>query len=272
MILDDLDYLNLANWYAPLNRGLQAWYIKTPNLRGGTKFFDIARHRHGTLTNMDPATDWTGPQGGPGWGALDFDGTNDHIVTTMNAASSDFYCAVWFYPRSGFDDFDRVVDKKFDTGFWLGKSRPSDGVDGWGGGVLEASAPFGRFVTNIVADDWNLLISSRKGTTHTIYGFGADGSFSSVSGTVSSTALSTDNMWIAAENTTGGAEFLDGLIADVRFGNIGWTEEYARQYYNLSRQRYPGLLNRIRRRTYFVQAAPAGDLPAGSLALLGVGR
>jgi hypothetical protein len=39
------------------------------------------RGNHGTLTNMDAATDWVGTPGG--W-ALDFDGTNDYVLAGLN--------------------------------------------------------------------------------------------------------------------------------------------------------------------------------------------
>ncbi len=43
----------------------------------GLKLFDVSgRHDDGTLTNMDPASDWIVA---PGGGALDFDGSDDHV-------------------------------------------------------------------------------------------------------------------------------------------------------------------------------------------------
>lgn len=45
---------------------------------GGNKAWDVSGYRnHGTLTNMDPATDWVVTEKGR---ALDFDGSNDHIL------------------------------------------------------------------------------------------------------------------------------------------------------------------------------------------------
>lgn len=43
---------------------------------GGTRYFDFAGKNHGTLTLMDPATDWVPSPNG--W-ALDFDGTDDWV-------------------------------------------------------------------------------------------------------------------------------------------------------------------------------------------------
>ena len=45
----------------------------------GTKLFDLSGYgNHGTLTSMDPATDWVIR---PGWGyALDYDASDDHVL------------------------------------------------------------------------------------------------------------------------------------------------------------------------------------------------
>ena len=47
---------------------------------GGVKAFDVSGYgNHGTLTNMDPATDWVVTEKGR---ALDFDGSNDGVLTS----------------------------------------------------------------------------------------------------------------------------------------------------------------------------------------------
>ena len=61
----------------PLARGLVGCWIF--NEGSGDKVYDLSGYgNHGTLTNMDPATDWVG--GKHGW-ALDFDGSNDYVDT-----------------------------------------------------------------------------------------------------------------------------------------------------------------------------------------------
>jgi len=65
---------------------------------GGTKVWDISGSRfHGSLTNMDPSTDWVpGPFGGP---ALDFDGTNDEVdcgATPAIQSLSRITVSCWF--------------------------------------------------------------------------------------------------------------------------------------------------------------------------------
>lgn len=66
----------------PLARGLISYW---PFLEAtGDKLQDINRQNVGTLTGMDPATDWIGSGQGM---ALDFDGTNDYVATGLSLAS-----------------------------------------------------------------------------------------------------------------------------------------------------------------------------------------
>lgn len=64
----------------PLNRGLVSWWLAGPAQRRSTVLRDLCGRNHGTLTNMDPLTDWVSGGGRPGgFGSLDFDATNDHV-------------------------------------------------------------------------------------------------------------------------------------------------------------------------------------------------
>ena len=62
----------------------------------GLKLFDVSgHHNHGTLTNMDPATDWI--MSPYGW-ALDFDGAGDYIdcgQKLLTTPSKSFSVLVW---------------------------------------------------------------------------------------------------------------------------------------------------------------------------------
>jgi hypothetical protein len=73
-----IDPARPVNWSHSLNRGLCLWLIALPDQNRGVIWRDIARRNHATLTNMSPAEDWKAAGRRGGWGALDFDGTNDH--------------------------------------------------------------------------------------------------------------------------------------------------------------------------------------------------
>ena len=79
LIKSDLEYPNL--W----NGCVGAWCPSVDRSRG-TSLTDWSPNRnHGTLTNMEPATDWV-VSGGQG--ALDFDGSNDYITITDNPSQT----------------------------------------------------------------------------------------------------------------------------------------------------------------------------------------
>jgi hypothetical protein len=77
----------------------------------GNALFDLSgRNNHGTLTNMDPATDWVGS---PYGGALDFDGIDDHILVPSSpslASLSTVTIAVVVFDRSPGSPYHRYAE------------------------------------------------------------------------------------------------------------------------------------------------------------------
>lgn len=74
---DRVDWSDPIERDCPLNQGLVGWWMGAPNCYGGTRLQDLCNKNHGTLTNMNPATDWVGTEYGPG---LHFDGSTDQWV------------------------------------------------------------------------------------------------------------------------------------------------------------------------------------------------
>ena len=76
----------------------------------GSRLHDMSRRSNwGTLTNMDAATDWT-VSGGQY--ALDFDGTNDYVVTSSGVpvASAVLSVSLWIWRRDTPTKYPRVID------------------------------------------------------------------------------------------------------------------------------------------------------------------
>lgn len=87
---------HLVNWASPLNQGLKLWLVALPGRTGGGTWFDISGNgNHGALTNMDPATDWVGTTRRGGYGALDFDGSNDYVRASLPAITVPFTLCGW---------------------------------------------------------------------------------------------------------------------------------------------------------------------------------
>src|SRR3989344_4032944 len=63
---------------------------------GNSRTFDRSGNGNtGTLTNMDPLTDWVNGATSTGQ-ALDFDGSDDYVLTTLSTALNDFTACAWF--------------------------------------------------------------------------------------------------------------------------------------------------------------------------------
>lgn len=178
---------------------------------------------NGTLTN--------GPvYSGLNNGVVTLDGVNDYIATTYAPALNDFTVLAWFRCTNNVS-FSRVVEKNFINGMWIG--RNSSTANSWGGGVREAGAPYGRFIT-LKDGEWHMIVSVRNGTTHTIYG---DGITNLATGTVSSTALSTQ-AFLFGINVSLTVDQFGGEIGQVAIYNRALEPAEIQQNFNAMRVRY----------------------------------
>ena len=195
---------------------------QTPDGTAGEIVDSTSNDNDGTTYNMDSADQVAGQIDG----SLDFDGGDDYVDTSLNTAFNDFSVVVWFKDTPGGDGYERLVDKAYNTGFWLGRNSLT--ANSWGGGIKETGSPYGRFIT-LTDGEWHQIAFIREGTTHTIYG---DGGNVSISGSVTGDTLDTTTIKIggAISNNNFG-----GTIDEVRISNTarsaGWiATEYNNQY------------------------------------------
>lgn len=193
----------------------------------GTTWRDLSGNvNNGTLTNGPTFNSANG-------GSIVFDGVDDKVQTSYGPQLGDFTVIAWFKSTGGTLDYNRVVDTDYINGLWIG--RNSTNANSWGGGVLESSSPYGRYIT-LTDNQWHMITSRRQGTTHTIYG---DGTTNSTSGTVSATLLSTTafafGAWSSAASTT---QRLTGNIASVSIYNRALTTSEIQQNYNAQKARF----------------------------------
>lgn len=122
--------------------GLIGQWMASLGATGGALFDWSGHGSGGTLTNMDPDTDWVA--GRYGW-ALDFDGVNDYVdcgsAAILDEPSYQFTGEAWVYFRGG-EAFPRLYDKYPAPSMYV---RQTDGTRylGWygviGGNPLDAS-------------------------------------------------------------------------------------------------------------------------------------
>lgn len=144
---------------------------------------DAVGSNNGTDTNVS----YSASYGKIGQGALL---NNSRILTPITTQFTDFSAGCWFKPSAG-NFAERLIDKDFFGGFWLGRSAEfgSGAPERWGGGVIQAAPPYGIY-GNALNNIWHHIVTMREGTTHRLY---IDGALAG-SQTVSGLALNTNQL------------------------------------------------------------------------------
>jgi len=211
-------------------------------------------NNHGTLTNMDIATDWTPSNGGQV--AVDFGGTDDYVAFTkpgdLLQGSSKFTIACWTYSRT--------TGPGGNGRFWQQEANNirviwDTGLKFWFGGVNSpaASGSTGSWMhVAAVYDQVNILI----------YTDGTPGTATAT--TTSITIIPTD---FRIGNRSGLDRGHDGLIDDFRVYNRALSPGEVRM---LARRRGIAYDRQPVRHRAGSAGAPASST-SGNLLLLGVG-
>ena len=187
----------------------------------GTTAADSSGHGNdGTLTNMDPATDWVTGQVG---GALDFDGDNDVVVIgnppSLQISGTEISVCAWF-------NADTLVFANWPA--LVGKTSTTSWTDGWGVFFNNDTINFyiNNYSTNVAykafttTGSWHHVAGTYDGTKIKIYVDGVKG----IDYDYSEAINDGGNLTIAE---LGGYKFgrWDGKIDDVRVYNHALTAE-----------------------------------------------
>ena len=179
---------------------------------------------NGTLTNS------------PGYnssnaGSVVFDGTNDYVNTNFTSQLNDFTACAWFKDNTTVE-FTRIIDKNFQTGFWMG--RGNGGTSYWGGGVKQT---LNYNFINLDSTNWHYLVMVRTGTSLKVYGDGITNTNTTVCGdtAIGSTALS---IGAAINDGLGQRDFFKGNIALVQIYNRTLSTSEILQNYNALKPRF----------------------------------
>ncbi len=244
MKYSNIDLSDPVNKNSSLNRGLISWWLVLPVLRGYPTFHDLMRRFNATLDLGGLFTSPVGRKGG--WGSLACDGNNAISSTSLTSQLLDFSVSAWFYSNVNENLTRRIVDKQFDSGFWLGHDTTANSK--YGGGILEGSDPYGHFLT-FSENTWHHILMTRKGTTKTIYG---NGGVLSVIATVSASAISTAAFKIGF--TTGAS--WSGYLDDIRIWDRALNASEVGEVFYDSKKGYQNTLNRKRGSVFFFSNIP----------------
>ncbi len=148
-----------------------------------------------STTGAQPKFIRSGLNGNPG---VRFDGVDDVLESLRGEALGDFTMFVLFRNTGGSpQSYERVLDKHYANGFWTGRDQTT--ASKWGGGVLNAAFPYGKFDTMTDGQPW-ILGLQRSGTTMNLCKNGAI----VASDTVSSSATDSTQYRLAAAYAGGG--------------------------------------------------------------------
>jgi hypothetical protein len=192
----------------------------------GTTATDLA----GTNTiTLDNGVGFSSTNGG----TFVFDGVDDEISTNLTTQYTDFSCVVIF-KNNGTVAWGRLVDKSYNTGFFISAYFATGGLGYVGAGIIEPNSPHGQslqYDTSV----YNYFVVTRSGTTHTIY---LNGSGTSASKTGSGSAISATAMVIGSWSGSTSSQDFTGEIPVVKTYNRALTAAEVDQDFNAYRNRF----------------------------------
>ena len=254
-----VDYYNidLSNPLAdhPLTKGLVGCWIALPQLAKGSIWYDLSGYNnHGTLTNMDPSTDWV--YDGDRM-VLDFDGSYDRV----QLSSLDFYApsstealsaVVWWKSGSSLINQDL-----------FGRASASWSVKNWTWNIYtyssgELSAGIGdgssfQYNANgspdavvITPNTWYFVVFviGKTGEPMLLYVNGVDQNITwndnSQNRTLNQLRQSADSFYIGGDYAS-----TNGQIAMAAVYNRALSSDEVADLYDESRRGYPNMLRRL---------------------------
>lgn len=184
--------------------------------RGGDKIFDLQNRLVGTMTNMDPATDWVDTEKGH---ALDFDGANDYVVvpnhTALQIAGKALTLVMTIYIRGTGDGGNgRLLDNSSGSSAGFGMRIPDDSTSlDW---IINGSAYASN--TGIISfNKWLRVVGVYNGVTTKIYVDGKDGGGTALTSDV---VAATQNLYIGNRPDT--TRPLTCQISDIQIFSRAW--------------------------------------------------
>lgn len=268
-----INWGNPVNQSHPLNRGLVSWWLCGAPWKGAT-WHDLCGRNPGTLTNMDPATDWIGPLSRPGGtGALDLDGSNDHVrIPVAQSLTSGFTIFGWArgtVAAGGTDAVRCLFSYGSDFGAGVGDNitlvwtHTNSAYAGSFFMIGSGSYPVVKWTAPPAAGTWASVAATWNGTTMAAYVNGIS------QGTASNStfgAISAANACFSqrGNNSQYFASSMDDWCIYSRA--LSDSEIWARHVN--SRQGYPGTLNRVTSTRRLFGSAGGGAPATGDPLLL----
>jgi hypothetical protein len=210
------------------NRGAPVGWWKFDEGEGTTAYDSSGNENNGTLTNMDPSTDYVSGKINT---ALEFNGVDDYVAISSYEAPSEVTMSLWMY-ESGSSSSQAGI---------LYSSNPSDATGDWGirynGTNIVKFRDYHGGIDNLVTigeiipNKWEHIVAVISGTSFIPYINGEQQT--PVTLTQNHIARTLNNLRVGhLGNYSASQYFFSGSINDVRIYNYALTEQQIQQIYN----------------------------------------
>lgn len=235
----------------PLLQGAMLWWIATPSRMGGSVMVDQLHNAHGTFISASGKPTWGGAKGRlGGWASLTLDGAQTQYLRATTPAVTNITLAAWVKVTD-----DTVGQEVFSNTADTTILRIFNGV---GVGVIflvvVAGTYYGAIDGTNIGTGWRHLVGTYDGDTICVYVDGRIGSFSEP-GPFGPIDASPNNLLVGVHSALASYKFT-GSIDDIVKWDRALSAAEVRQWYNLSRQRYPGILQSHSRQSNTAFIAP----------------
>jgi hypothetical protein len=267
-----IDWVCPINWLHPLAANLLGGWIAIPGITGGSSWPDICNINSGVLTGMTVVDAWAGnKESGLGWGGLTFDGTSGRNVRLTNPWADDpqQYSVAAFVTPTSVTGVGAVTGYRGGSNptisFQLDRNTTSyrficGGASGVSTATVSSSANIGRPV---------VLVGSRNGNASTtLYVFEKDFAYTPNTSTSAIGAVSSQTGFRIG-SLVEASVWIGDIKSVLLWKNRALTADDAGNIAQEMWSTYPGLLNRVRRRTFSVAQ---GSAVSGYGSVTAIGR
>ncbi len=271
---DNINWMCPVNWMHPLNHKLSSFWMPIPNQPGwkSNRVIDISNPvngYHGDMSSMI-AEEACVPSGrSDGFGAWEFDGSNDKIELTPQAdtdplerASNDgsFSVEAFVFPTNNTHDNDILVKGQHAGGnpfiLWLDNGSP----DVWSVLITDSALHTTgalQSATTALANVWtHLVVSLQSDLEIRMWINGEEDSNSPFSAaTITGLNRTSDTLLIGWDSASTSNKQFTGLVRHVKFFNDFLADSEAKSLYHETINGYPTVLNRVQSPLVKISAA-----------------
>jgi hypothetical protein len=256
----------------PLHRGRVAWWMTLPGLDGGNTIYDLAGQNHIRLSSSWSGRAWANIPRTGGFGCFDLGSYNGALALMPGnmpgptVVGPPISLLAWVRPTALGAYRWAIEENSAHGGIGIGGAAGSPLAYWWEGSSDEYNFNSGLF---LAVNEWALIAVVITPTNATVYRVNPTGLSSAVNTKTHTTH--TTGGWAFASNPSSTSQFWSGQLDDLSVYNRALSAAEVRQYYDLSRTGYPGMLNRWSQRSVDSATAAVGGVVSGGLSI-GAGR